>query len=126
MLPSSSLKRRSSRRSRRKTTDVFVLFVVFVVHSVFLAAAPLVDAVKAGDKTAALALIEKRVDVNAPGPDGTTALHWAAHNGDVDLVQRLIRAGANVKAVNAFGATPMSEAAVLADPVLLGALLEAG
>ena len=102
-------------------------FVVFVVHSVLLtAAAPLIDAVKAGDKTAAIALIEKRVDVNAPEPDGTTALHWAAHNGDVDLVQRLIRAGANVKAANAFGATPMSEAAVLADPALLGALLEAG
>ena len=104
-----------------------MLFVVFVVHSVLLAAAaPLIDAVKAGDKAAALALIEKRVDVNAPEPDGTTALHWAAHNGDVDLVQRLIRAGANVKAVNAFGATPMSEAAVLADPVLFSALLEAG
>ena len=90
------------------------------------AAAPLVDAAKAGDKAAAVALIEKRVDVNAPEPDGTTALHWAAHNGDVDLVQRLIRAGANPKAVNDFGATPMSEAAVLADPALLGALLEAG
>ena len=104
-----------------------MVIAVFVVHSVLLAAAaPLVEAVKAGDKTAALALIEKRVDVNAPEPDGTTALHWAAHNGDVDLVQRLIRAGANVKAVNAFGATPMSEAAVLADPALLGVLLEAG
>jgi len=90
------------------------------------AAAPLVDAAKAGDKAAAVALIEKHVNVNAPEPDGTTALHWAAHNGDVDLVQRLIRAGANVKAVNEFGATPMSEAAVLADPTLLGALLEAG
>jgi ankyrin len=88
--------------------------------------APLVDAAKAGDRAAALALIEKRVDVNAPEADGTTALQWAAHNGDVDLVQRLIRAGANVKAMNAFGATPMSEAAVLADPALLGALLEAG
>ncbi len=91
-----------------------------------LAAAPLVEAVKAGDRAAALALIAKRVDVNAPEPDGTTALHWAAHHGDVDLVQRLIRAGANVNAENDFGATPMSEAAVLADPALLEALLEAG
>jgi ankyrin repeat protein len=82
--------------------------------------------VKAGDTAAAVVLIEKRVNVNAAEPDGTTALHWAAHNGDVDLVQRLIRAGANVKAVNDFGATPMSEAAVLADPALIGALLEAG
>ena len=97
-----------------------------VLAMALAAAAPLVDAAKAGDRVAALALIEKRADVNEPEPDGTTALHWAAHHGDVELVQRLIRAGANVKAVNDYGATPMSEAAVLADPALLGALLEAG
>ena len=97
-----------------------------VLAMALAAAAPLVDAAKAGDRVAALALIEKRADVNEPEPDGTTALHWAAHHGDVELVQRLIRAGANVKAVNEYGATPMSEAAVLADPALLGALLEAG
>jgi ankyrin repeat protein len=112
----------------RRTKEIFALFAVFAlfVVPVVSAAAPLVDAAKAGDKAAALALIEKRVDVNASEPDGTTALHWAVHNGDVELVQRLIRAGANVKAVNQFGATPMSEAAVLADAALLGALLEAG
>ena len=101
--------------------------MVNVILAVALAgAAPLVDAVKAGDKAAAVALIEKRADVNAPEPDGTTALHWAVHNGDVELVQRLIRAGARVNVANTYGATPMSEAAVLADPALLGALLEAG
>jgi ankyrin len=131
MLTSLVLKPRSTRRlrrPRRKISSVFAFFAVFAIFAVQTveAAAPLVDAAKAGDRAAALALIEKRVDVNAPESDGTTALHWAAHNGDVDLVQRLIRAGANVKAVNAFGATPMSEAAVLADPTLLGALLEAG
>ena len=99
--------------------------VSLVLAMALAAAAPLVEAAKANDRAAALALLEKRVDVNAPEPDGTTALHWAAHNGDLELVQRLIRAGANVKAVNDFGATPMSEAAVLADSRLLGALLEA-
>jgi ankyrin repeat protein len=103
-----------------------MLSLILAMALAAAAAAPLVEAAKAGDKAAALALIEKRVNVNTPEPDGTTALHWAAHNGDVELVQRLIRAGANVKAPNDFGATPMSEAAVLADPALLGALLEAG
>ena len=40
--------------------------------------------------------------------DGTTPLHWAAHNNDADAVDRLIKAGANVNAKNEFGATPMS------------------
>ena len=122
-------KPRSSRRSSRLAAVVFGIFAVFAflaVPSALAAASPLVEAAKAGDRTAALALIERRADVNAPDPDGTTALHWAAHNGDVELVQRLIRAGANVKAVNDYGATAMSEAAVRADPALLGALLEAG
>ena len=60
----------------------------------------LVEAVKSGGSSAAIALIAKRVDVNAPEVDGTTALHWAVHRSDVDLVDRLIRAGADVKAKN--------------------------
>jgi ankyrin len=91
-----------------------------------LAAAPLVDAVKSGDKAAALALIDRRADVNAPEADGTTALHWAVHQNDLDLVQRLLRAGAKANAVNDYGASPMSEAATAASPEMLAALLEAG
>jgi len=91
-----------------------------------LTAAPLVDAVKAGDKTAALALIERRADVNQPEADGTTALHWAVHQNDTELVSRLLRAGAKVNAKNEYGATPMSEAAVAANPAIIDALLKAG
>jgi ankyrin len=97
--------------------------------ALFLAAAlgpPLVDAVKSGDKAAALALIERRVDVNAPEPDGTTALHWAVNRDDLDLAERLIRAGANVNAKNEYGSTPMSEAALTANVAMIGRLLDAG
>ena len=91
-----------------------------------VSAAPIVDAVKAGDRTAAIALIATRADVNTPESDGTTALHWAVQRGDLDLVQRLIRAGANVNAKNDYGSSPMSEAAVLARAPILEALLKAG
>src|SRR6188768_898907 len=87
---------------------------------------PLVDAAKSGDRAGALALIAQRVDVNAPEADGTTALHWAVHHHDLDLVDRLIRAGAKVNARNDYGATPMSEAAILADVAVIDRLLSAG
>ena len=91
-----------------KVDEMLTIALTFLLA----AAAPLVDAVKSGDKAAALALIQQRVDVNAPEADGTTALHWAVHQNDLDLVVRLIRAGAKVNAKNDYGATPMSEAAV--------------
>jgi ankyrin repeat protein len=94
--------------------------------TLLLAAAPLVDAAKAGDRAAAVALISQRVDVNTPEVDGTTALHWAVHNNDLDLVQRLIRAGAKVNVRNEYGSTPMSEAAILGRADMLEALLKAG
>src|SRR6187401_372374 len=90
------------------------------------AAPPLVDAAKSGDRAGALALLAQRVDVNAPEADGTTALHWAVHHHDLDLIDRLIRAGAKVNAKNDFGATPMSEAAILADVGIIEKLLAAG
>ena len=80
---------------------------------------PLVDVVKSGDRAAALAMIEQRVNVNTPEADGTTALHWAIHQTDLELADRLIRAGANVKAKNNYGATPMSEAALLGNAAIL-------
>jgi len=91
-----------------------------------LAAAPLVDAVKSGDRAAAITLIAQRVDVNAPEVDGTTPLHWAVHHGDLELAQRLIRAGAKVNVKNDYGSTPMAEAAILGRADLLETLLKAG
>jgi ankyrin repeat protein len=97
-----------------------------VLTLLLAATPPLVDAVRSGDREAALALIAQRVDVNAPEADGTTALHWAAHHNDLDLVERLIRAGAKANIKNDYGATPMSEAAIAADAALLEKLLAAG
>ena len=46
--------------------------------------------------------------MNASQADGATALSWAAHRDDLETAQLLIRAGANVKAANDYGVTPLS------------------
>jgi ankyrin len=71
-------------------------------------------------------MISKKVNVNAPQADGTTALHWAAHWNDVEAVQILLKAGANPSTTNRFGASPLSEAAISGHAPLVKALLDAG
>jgi ankyrin repeat protein len=90
------------------------------------ASASLVAAARQGDSAGALALLAQQADVNAAEGDGTTALHWAVHNNDKVLVERLLKAGARVNARNDYGATPLAEAAILADVALLERLLKAG
>ena len=89
--------------------------VVLAVAAFSLAAGPserrLVDAVKQGDAKAVTALLAQRVDVNALAADGSTPLMWAVDQNDSSMVDRLIRAGANVKRANRFGMTALSMAA---------------
>lgn len=65
-------------------------------------------------------------EVNATTPDGSTALLWAAHRGDVAQVKGLIGRGANVSLGNRYGATPMSEAATQGETEIIALLLKAG
>ena len=58
--------------------------------------------------------------------DGTTALHRAVHNNDVNAVERLIKTGANVNAKNDYGSTPILEAVDNGNAVILEKLLKAG
>ena len=67
----------------------------------------LIDAVRANDAGAVRTILDSRADANAVQPDGTTALHWAVERDAIEIVQLLIRAGANVKATNRYGATPL-------------------
>ena len=72
------------------------------------------------------ALAAATASVRTDGGDGTTALHWAVHDGDLARVKELLKAGADPRAVNDYGATPMSEAAERGDAQLIGVLLKAG
>ncbi len=89
-------------------------------------AGSLSDAVRDGDRVAALALLKQHADVNAAEPDGTTALDWAVRQDDSDMVDRLIKAGANVKAANRYGVTPLYLACVNGSAPVIAKLLDAG
>ena len=67
----------------------------------------LVQAVKAGDRATALALARDTAEVAAAEADGTTALHWAVRQNDLELVDRLLRTGADANAANRYGVTPL-------------------
>src|SRR5665213_1086971 len=59
-------------------------------------------AVRSGDLAALKRLIQKHADVNAPLPDGSTALSWAVDRGDAEATGLLIHAGANLNAANQY------------------------
>jgi ankyrin repeat protein len=106
--------------------SILLLFATSAFAADIGVIAPLVDAVKNGDRAAAFKLIDQKINVNTAESDGTTALHWAAHNNDTDLVDKLIQAGAQADVKNDFGATPMSEAATNSNTAIIEKLLKAG
>jgi ankyrin repeat protein len=58
--------------------------------------------------------------------DGTTELHQAAYRDDLETAQRLIRAGADVKAANRYGMTPLSLACTNGNAAMIELLLKSG
>jgi ankyrin repeat protein len=95
--------------------------------SIASAAEPtLLDAAERGDRAAALRLLEKGANPNTPGPDGTTAIMYAAANDDIELVRALIKAGANAGLKNQFGTSAITEAAIIGSASVIDALLKAG
>ncbi len=86
----------------------------------------LVDAAKRGDTEAVRVLLRNRADVNKPGPDGTTALHWAVRSNNLELIHLLVNAGADVKAANRYGLRPLTFAAENGSAAAIDALLKAG
>lgn len=86
---------------------LFALFVTFAATAIAGERPAVIDAAKNGDRVALRTLIEKNANVNEPDADGATALHWAAYHDDLESVDLLVTAGANVNAANDLGATPL-------------------
>jgi ankyrin repeat protein len=108
------------------------LFMAGLVLSVACAtvfaatSADLIDAVQTKNAAAAIKLLDQKVNVNGTTADGTTALHWAVHNSDIDMVDRLIKAGATVNVKNEFGLSPIIEATNVGNTAIIEKLLKAG
>ncbi len=64
-------------------------------------------------------------DVDAPQPDGMTALHWAIKHQRHDIAQLLLDAGANPSAKNRYGVTALAIACTQGDQKSARMLLKA-
>ena len=87
---------------------------------------PVADAAERRDAAALHTLLGNQAGVNAPQPDGTTALHWAAYHDDANIAAMLVKAGANVNAVNRYGVSPLLQASQNGNAPMVKLLLDAG
>jgi len=106
--------------------NIFVAVLLLCSLTATAADLRLVTAAKNGDRATVTSLLQQKLDVNAPEADGTTALHWAVRSDDLDLADRLIKAGANVKIANRYGITPLYLASVNGSAPMIEKLLKAG
>ena len=67
----------------------------------------LAEAAMRRDTATVRTLVEQKVDVNAPGRDGTPALHWLVRVDDLETARLLIRAGADATRADRYGVTPL-------------------
>jgi ankyrin repeat protein len=88
--------------------------------------APLASAVEQQNAAQILRLLHERLPVNSVQVDGMTALHWAAYHDYLGTAKLLISAGADVKAANRYGVTPLSLACTNGNAALVELLLDAG
>jgi ankyrin repeat protein len=84
------------------------------------------DAAGHGDRDTVLALLAAGADVDAPGSDGTPALHWLVERGDVEGVLRLLEAGADPTQASRHEVTPLYLAAANGNAELIARLIAAG
>jgi uncharacterized protein len=109
------------------------MLIRLVVGSLFVSSllcatdARLSEAAMNGDKAAVKTLLLQHADIDGAQGDGTTALHWAAFNDDLDLAKTLVAAGANVRATTRLGAiSPLFMACTNGNAAMIEVLVKAG
>jgi ankyrin repeat protein len=85
----------------------------------------LIDAARKKDAAGVRMLLRQHVDVNGAQGDGVTALHWAVHVDDREIVQALLGGGAKVNVADDTGVTPLYLACLNRDVDVVKLLLKA-
>jgi len=111
---------------RARVAFCILVWYAAMCPAALFAAGSLSEAVKAGDRAAVRALLQKKADVNAAEADGTTPLHWAVQADDLEMVRLLLSAGASARAANRYGVTSLQIAAVNGNSAVIDDLLKSG
>lgn len=82
---------------------VAALSAVTVLVGAGVPDAPVATAAMDDDAAEVRTLLQNGADVNAAMGDGMTALHWAARHGNAEVVEVLLYAGANPRAITRIG-----------------------
>jgi len=102
---------------------------LFLAVTTAAAAAPptLVDAARVGDWGTVRSLVAaNKTAVNSADADGTRALHWAIRANETEIADLLLRSGADAKAADRLGVTPLFLAAMNGNGAIMRKLLDAG
>lgn len=91
-----------------------------------LLAADLVNAARVNNQVELRELLAGGANVDVRAQQGASALHWAAFNGNAELVRMLLKAGAKVDAVLDNGSTPLHLAAFEGHTDVVRLLLQHG
>ena len=84
------------------------------------------DAAENQDWAGVRKLVERGAAAGEALADGSAALHWAVYHDHLETAALLVKAGADVKATNRYGVTPLSIACTNGNGPIVTLLLEAG
>ncbi len=113
--------------SKSYSSILSVFFLTIVLAGAGAPESPVADAAMRGDIEMLRSLLYQGADVNAAQGDGMTALHWAAVNGQSEIGEMLIYAGASTQATTRMGAyTPLHLASREGHVSVVLNLLQAG
>ncbi|MCS7023323.1 MAG: ankyrin repeat domain-containing protein [Bryobacteraceae bacterium] len=113
-------------RHGAKSWSVLLLALLATTFRAAEGADKLADFAERRDYQRLRALLDNRSDVNAAQPDGSTALHWAAYQDELEMARLLLEAGANPNARNRYGVTPLWIAASNGNGEMVALLLDSG